>query len=130
MPHLRLVGMGPIALAFLKSRLLLFVAFALFPIALGLRAFGSFTDNRWALPTALGLALAGITLCAIIFFIHDLKVSLPIRLLGSGVWILIASWLILFSEYLIPRWTAVIPLGGIGIWLLAWRGRSDPPWFR
>ncbi len=130
MPDLRLVCMGPIALAFLKSRLPLVVAFALFPIALGLMALGSFTDNRWALPTALGLALAGITLCAIVFFIHDLKVSLPIRLLGSGVWILTGSWLILFSEYLIPRWTAVIPLGGIGIYLLAWRGRSDPPWFR
>lgn len=130
MPDLRLACMGPIALAFLKSRPLLLVAFALFPIALGLRALGSYTDNSWALPTALVLALTGFTLCAIIFFIHDLKVSLPIRLLGSGIWLLTASWLVLFSEFGIPAWTAVIPLVGIGIWWLAWRGRSDPPWFR
>lgn len=130
MPDLRLARMGPTALGLLKSRTLLLVAFALFPLALGLRALGSYTDNRWALPTALILALTGITLCAIIFFIHDLKVSLPIRLLGSGAWLLTASWLILFSQYRIPGWTAVIALGGIGIWWLAWRGRSDPPWFR
>lgn len=130
MPHLRLALMGHIALAFLKSRLMLVIAFALFPTALGFRALGFFTANRWALPTALVLVLAGITLCAVIFFIHDLKVALPIRLLGSGAWLLTASWLILFSAHRIPSWTAVIPLGGIGIWWLAWRDRSDPPWFR
>ena len=130
MYDLRLARMGAVALALLKSRPLLVVAFALFPIALGLRALGSYTNNSWALPIALILGPTGITLCAIIFFIHDLKVSLPIRLLGSGMWILTASWLILFTEYPIPSWTAVIPLGAIGIWLLAWRGRSDPPWFR
>ncbi len=130
MPDLRLAFMGRIALAFFRSRPLLVIAFGLFPIALGFRALGSFTANRWALPTALFLALTGITLCAIIFFIHDLKASLPIRLLGSGAWLLTASWLILFSEYRIPSWTAVVPLGGIGTWWLAWRGRSDPPWFR
>jgi hypothetical protein len=121
---------GRIAMAFLKSRPLLVIAFGLFPIAVGFRALGSYTANRWALPVALILALTAITLCAIIYFIHDLKVSLPIRVLGSGAWLLTACWLILFSEYRIPSWTGVIPLGSVVIWWMAWRGRSDPPWFR